>query len=73
MSHSEVQVLTMRDVLDAQTTGTLVFCYRNSVRDRALGRGFGLIEDDIHALIEFALGADTIADADHVLAEVGGC
>ena len=54
----------MRDALDAPTTGALVFYYAEAVKERPFGRGFGLIEDDIHALIERTLHVDAFSDVD---------
>jgi len=34
-----------------------------AVIDRRFGRGFGLIDDDLHALVERSVDADTIFDA----------
>ncbi len=44
----------MIDALGTPTTGALFFNYTNAVTGKPLGRGFGLIDDDIHALIEYA-------------------
>ena len=57
----------MRNGLDTPSNGALLFHYRDAVRERRSGRGFGLIEDDIHALIEYTLYVDTMAEADCVL------
>jgi hypothetical protein len=49
----------MRNVLEAPSRGAVVFHYRDALREKRLGRGFGLIEDEIHALIEYTLHVDT--------------
>jgi hypothetical protein len=54
----------MQDGLDTPTPGTFMFHYRDAVRDRRLGRGFGLIEDDIHALIEYTCHGETFSKAE---------
>jgi hypothetical protein len=63
----------MRDALDAPTTGALVFCYADAVKERPFGRGFGLIEDDIHALIERTLHVDAFSDVDGAARRVTTC
>jgi hypothetical protein len=49
----------MRNVLEAPSSGEVVFHYRDALREKRAGRGFGLIEDDIHALIEYTLSGST--------------
>jgi hypothetical protein len=34
-----------------------------AVIDRRFGRGFGLLDDDLHALVERSLDVDTVFDA----------
>jgi hypothetical protein len=63
----------MPNGLEIPTTGAVVFHHRDAVRERRLGRGFGLIEDDIHALIEYTLHVDNMSDADCVLGRVTKC
>jgi len=63
----------MRNGLEIPTTGAVVFHYRDAVRERRQGRGFGLIEDDIHALIEYTLHVDTMSDADGALRRASTC
>jgi hypothetical protein len=63
----------MRNGLQMPTTGAVVFHYRDAVRERRLGRGFGLIEDEIHALIEYTLHVDPASDADGGLRRVTTC
>jgi hypothetical protein len=54
----------MIDALGTPTTGALFFNYTNAVTGKPLGRGFGLIDDDIHALIEYAPQANPGAETD---------
>jgi hypothetical protein len=56
----------MLNALDMTIAGALVFNYADALKDRPLGRGFGLIDDDIHALIEPTRHINTIADAQGV-------
>jgi hypothetical protein len=56
----------MIDALGTPTTGALFFNYTNAVTGRPLGRGFGLIDDDIHALAEHAPQGNPSFDADRV-------
>ena len=63
----------MIDALGTPTTGALFFNYTNAVTGRPLGRGFGLIDDDIHALIEHALQANPSSDADGLIRRVTTC
>jgi len=63
----------MIDALGTPTTGALFFNYTNAVTGRPLGRGFGLIDDDIHALTEHAPQVNPSADADGVRRFVTTC
>ena len=63
----------MIDALGTPTTGALFFNYTNAVTGRPLGRGFGLIDDDIHALIEHALQVNPSCDADGLIRRVTTC
>jgi hypothetical protein len=63
----------MFDALATPITGSLFFNYTNAVTGRPLGRGFGLIDDDIHALIEHARQANTSSDADGAVRHVTTC
>jgi hypothetical protein len=63
----------MTDALAMPATGALFFNYTNAVTGRPLGRGFGLIDDDIHALAEHALQVNTSSDADGVTRHVTTC
>jgi hypothetical protein len=60
----------MRDAMDTPTKGALVFNFTDAAADRPLGRGFGLIDDDIHALIEHAFHVNTLFDADGAIRHV---
>ena len=63
----------MIDALGMQTTRALFFNYTNAVTGKPLGRGFGLIDDDIHALSEYALQVNTTSDADGAMRHVTTC
>jgi hypothetical protein len=52
----------MNDTLGIPTTGALFFNYTDAVTGKPLGRGFGLIDDDIHALAQHALQNNQEAD-----------
>ena len=62
----------MIDALGTPTTGALFFNYTNAVTGKPLGRGFGLIDDDIHALIEYAPQANPGAE-DGLIRRVTTC
>jgi hypothetical protein len=63
----------MNDTLGLPTTGAFFFSNSNAVTGRPFGRGFGLIDDDIHALTEHALRVNSSSDADWVLRHVTTC
>ncbi len=63
----------MIDALGMQTTRALFFNYTNAVTGKPLGRGFGLIDDDIHALSEYALQVNVTSDADGAMGHVTTC
>jgi hypothetical protein len=42
----------MLNAAEAPTPRALISYYTEAIKDRPLRHGFGLIEDDIHALIE---------------------
>jgi len=63
----------MSDALCVPTTGALFFNYTKAVTGKPLGRGFGLIDDDIHALSEYALQVNTTSDADGAMGHISTC
>ena len=63
----------MNDTLGLPTTGAFFFSNSNAVTGRPFGRGFGLIDDDIHALIEYAPQANPGADTDGLIRRVTTC
>jgi hypothetical protein len=52
----------MRDTRDSLPRRAVIFYYRDAPKDWPLQRGYGLIEDDIHALIEATLEAEAALD-----------
>jgi hypothetical protein len=63
----------MLDALKMPTPGALFFNYADAIAGRPLGRGFGLIDDDIYALIEHAPRANTSFDTDGITRHVTTC
>jgi hypothetical protein len=63
----------MLDAVGMPTPGALFFNYTNAVTGKPLGRGFGLIDDDIHALAEYALQLNTSSEANGVIRHVTTC
>jgi hypothetical protein len=63
----------MNDSQGTPTTGALFFTYANAVTGRPFGRGFGLIDDDIHALAEHALQVNQSSDVNGVTRQGTTC